>query len=111
MTFSCFVCTYLSKELTIVGIWSVFLFVLTSTFGVSNATLKHIFELIHISLFGLVLIYIGVVVFMALLSLIMFKQFHRLEELDQGKSKNLLVLFFCIFLTFACYLRGSRRAL
>lgn len=66
------------------GIWSVALFVLQSTFGVNNATLKHVFELIHISLFGLVLIYIGVMIFMALVSLVLFKYFHRLEGLDRG---------------------------
>jgi len=78
----------LYKELTIVALWSVALFVLTSTFGVNDPTLKHVFELIHISLFGLVLIYIGVVIFMALLSLVIFKQFHRLEELDEDQVKE-----------------------
>ena len=72
-------------ELTIVGIWSVFLFVLTSGFGVDSPTLKHVFELIHISLFGLVLIYISMVVLMTLISLLMFKRFHSLEELEEGK--------------------------
>ena len=87
-------------ELTIVGLWSVFLFLLTSTFGVKNETLKHVFELIHISLFGLLLIYIGVMIFMALLSLVMFRRFHMLEELDERKSESLLPPNpFCVLVT------------
>eukprot|EP01095_Lingulamoeba_sp_RSL-Kostka_P007336 TRINITY_DN2327_c0_g1_i1.p1 TRINITY_DN2327_c0_g1~~TRINITY_DN2327_c0_g1_i1.p1 ORF type:complete len:143 (-),score=5.75 TRINITY_DN2327_c0_g1_i1:39-467(-) len=73
----------LFQELAIVGLWSVGLFVISS-FDAIPYELKHIFEIVHISLFILVIIFIVVCASMALLSWAIFWFWHFLEKADPG---------------------------
>ena len=68
------------------GLWSVVLYVFSSIIGPDHqwAGIKDVIKLIHISLFGLVLLFIGVMVFVAFLSLIMFRRWRTLEEYDHS---------------------------
>lgn len=65
------------KEITLLGIWSILLLITRLVIG--SKSWKYIFELIHFTLFLLIVFYIFTVFFVALISLVLFKYWEHLE--------------------------------
>ena len=71
------------------------LYVVTVWFGVSSG-IKHTVEIIHLSLFGLVLLYLLTTISVALLSLIIFRLWKKLEKADEVGVMPVRLLFFSV---------------